>query len=215
MHRTRIKICGITTEDAALAAVECGADAIGFVFAEHSVRTIDPEDAWEIAALLPPMVTSVGVFVDPTPDDVDAATDACPVDFAQLHGDETARNADACREHVGGGIIKALRYDPETIEGALKTWSRCDAVEAVLIDGPEPGASDPIDWEHLSTVLEASDHPVILAGGLTPENVGEAIRTVRPFAVDVSSGVEKPRGTKDIKRIAAFCKAVRAADAEL
>lgn len=209
--RTRIKICGIRDDENALWAAESGADALGFVFAPSSPRYIAPEDAWEIASYLPPFVTKVGLFVDPSPEEFMRAKEVCPFDYGQLHGSEGVDTVAAC----GPWIIKAIRFDPDLIEGALRRWSEVDEVDALLIDGSAGGEGVALDWATLARVQGVSAHPIILAGGLTPQNVGEAIRIVRPWAVDVSSGVERERGIKDPALIEAFCDAVREADATL
>jgi len=208
MARTRIKICGIRDVDSALAAAEAGADAIGFVFAPRSPRTISPEAAWQIASYLPPFITKVGVFVDASSEEIDRVREVCPFDYAQLHGSESAP---LVRE-LGPWVIKSIRFDPLTIESEFKRWSVISELDAVLVDGSAGGQGVAADWEHLAACTEACLHPLILAGGLTPENVSRAIDIVRPWAVDVSSGVESEPGIKDPRRIEAFCAAVREAD---
>jgi len=209
MARTRIKICGVKDVDTALFAAESGADAVGLVFATLSPRYVEPQVAWEIASFLPPFVTSVGLFVNPKPKDVEATREDCPFDLVQLHGQESEPTVRAC----GPSVIKAIKFDPATIEADFHKWNQVDAIDGLLIDGSAGGEGVALDWEALAKVTEQSEHPIILAGGLTPENVGEAIRVVRPWAVDVSSGVESERGVKDLDLIAAFCEAVRKADA--
>lgn len=213
MHdRTRIKICGIRDDDGALAAIDGGADALGFVFYEASSRFIDPEDAYPMVRALPPMVVSVGLFVNATADAFESVSRMCPTDYAQLHGQEGPDLVRAC----GPRVIKAIRFDAATIRQELTHWAAIDEVDAILVDGSAGGRGTSFDWAALADARNAaSDRPLILAGGLTPDNVGEAIRAVRPFAVDVSSGVEHPdrAGEKDPARIRAFCRAVRAADA--
>lgn len=206
--RTRIKICGITDVETAYVAAECGADAIGLVFASDSPRTITPDAAREITGVLPPFVTSVGVVVDMKPERFAEVADVAGFDWGQLHGKEAEPTVRAC----GPCLIKAIRYSKETIVDQLRKWSRLDELDAVLIDGGSGGKGELVDWEHLASVQDECDHPIILAGGLTPENVGEAIRIVAPYGVDVSSGVERSPGVKDTGLIAAFCDAVRAAD---
>jgi phosphoribosylanthranilate isomerase len=208
---TRIKICGVTDEASALAAAECGADAIGLVFVKASPRCVTPDVAWSIVDALPPFVSSVGLFVNASADEYWDTREECPFHYGQLHGTE----AEPVVRECGPDIIKAVRYGSETIEADLLKWSRVEEVNAVLVDGGPGGTGDALDWGGLAAVAGRCDHPVMLAGGLTAENVGEAIRIVRPFAVDVSSGVESSPGVKDAGRIAAFCAAVRAADAEL
>lgn len=208
MGRTRIKICGIRTEEALFAAADAGADAVGFVFVPSSPRSIDPQGAFELMGLLPAFVASVGVFVDPDPDDFADIEAICPTAHVQLHGTEDERLVSA----LGPGVIKAVRFEPETIRVDMERWGRCDDVGAILVDAPTPGAGVAFDWKALAPLVEACEKPVILAGGLTPESVGEAVRIVRPYAVDVSSGVERERGVKDAALIEAFCDAVRRAD---
>jgi phosphoribosylanthranilate isomerase len=208
MHRTRIKICGIRTSEIARAAVEAGADAVGFMFVRNSPRAIDPEEAAAIMWTLPPMVTTVGVFMNASVDTFADIEEACPTHYAQLHGSEDVPTVRAC-----GPAIKAVRYDPATIRAELRRWDALDEVDAILVDGSAGGEGTTLDWAGLKAALEGVATPIILAGGLTPQNVGEAIRAVRPFAVDVSSGVERDRGVKDPALIEAFCRAVQAADA--
>ena len=210
MHRTRIKICGVTDESGALAAAEAGADAVGFVFHRESSRNISPELAWEIAGMLPPFVSSVGLFVNASVETFTRIEELCPTDLSQLHGDEPEEVVRAC----GPNIIKAVRFDPATIVNDLARWNDVEEVSAILVDGSRGGEGTTFDWQKLAAAIEGVEDfekKIIIAGGLTPGNVGEAIRTVRPWAVDVSSGVEKRPGVKDPALVAAFCKAVHAA----
>lgn len=208
MSRTRVKICGVRDVETALCAAECGADAVGFVFVKSSPRSVTPDGAEEIAAYLPPFVQTVGLFVNPTAQAVEEAAEACLFDFVQLHGTEPEPFVKQC----GGRVIKAVRFDASTIEGDLMKWSRLSEVDAILVDGGSGGEGQSFDWEALARVQDTSQQPIILAGGLTPGNVEEAIRIVRPWAVDVSSGVESAPGVKDPGLVAAFCEAVRRAD---
>lgn len=207
MPRTRIKICGVRTPEIALAAVDAGADAIGFMFVRNSVRAISPEAAAEIMWSLPPMITTVGVFMNASVDTFADIEEQCPTHYAQLHGNEDEPTVRAC-----GPAIKAIRYHPDTIRADLERWDAIDEVDAILVDGGGGGEGVSFDWSGLAKAAEGIATPIILAGGLTPENVGEAIRAVRPYAVDVSSGVERERGEKDPALIEAFCEAVRQAD---
>jgi phosphoribosylanthranilate isomerase len=207
-HRTRIKICGVTTPDAARAATDNGADAIGLVFVPGSPRVIDPAKAWNIVRTLPPFVASVGLFRNATVDQYIETERQCPTDFGQLHGDEPEEVVQQC----GPRVIKAIRFDAATIKDDLARWSAIEEVDAVMVDGGAGGEGTAFDWDALARAGHACSKPLFLAGGLTPENVGEAVRTVRPFAVDVSSGVESSPGVKDASKIEAFCAAVRAAD---
>jgi phosphoribosylanthranilate isomerase len=202
--RTRIKICGIRTLEHAQAAIDAGADALGFVFAAQSPRFIEPAEAWAIVNRLPPMVTTVGLTVDASVEEYDRIAELCPTDFGQLHGSEGVELAQAC----GPRIIKALPFNAETIENDLRVWSAVEEVDALLIDGGKGGEGIALDWEKLAQAKDACDKPLILAGGLDASNVARAIEIVQPFAVDVSSGVESSRGVKDVSMIGAFCEAV-------
>ena len=190
-----------------MAAIDAGADALGFMFVRSSVRFLDPEEAAAIMWGLPPMVTTVGVYMNASVDTFADFEEACPTHYAQLHGNEDEATVKAC-----GPAIKAIRYDAATIGQELERWAAIDEVDAILVDGSVGGEGTTLDWKGLAEAAHAIETPLILAGGLTPENVGEAIRIVRPFAVDVSSGVERERGVKDAGLIEAFCNAVRDAD---
>jgi len=211
MGRTRIKICGIKDEAALLAAAGAGADAVGFVFVKDSPRWVEPRQAWRLAGLLPPMVASVGLFVDPSLDDFAEVEQLCPTTLTQLHGNES----DDTVEQLGPDLIKAVRFDAETIRSRLEHFDAMDEVSAILVDGSAGGQGTALDWSALAEATSGIATPIVLAGGLTPENVGQAIETVRPFAVDVSSGVESERGVKDPALILAFCRAVQDADSQL
>ncbi|HRP62877.1 MAG TPA: phosphoribosylanthranilate isomerase [Phycisphaerales bacterium] len=205
-QRTRIKICGIMTVDAALAAIDAGADAVGLVFAPNSPRRIDLDDAIEIVDALPPFVTPVGLF-QLGKNASNADLDEWWCEWCQLHGDEDEKTvAKVAESHR---IIRGFPFNAAQI----KRWNDCDEVAALLIDGSKGGGGTSFDHAGLARMTPEIDKPIILAGGLTPENVGDAIRAVRPFAVDVSSGVESSRGVKDAALIHKFCAAVRAADA--
>lgn len=210
MPRTRIKICGIRTEEALFAAADEGADAVGFMFVEASPRYIDPETAFDLISILPVFTTAVGVFQDPDPEVFAEIEQVCPTGLTQLHGDESERVVKAC----GPDIIKAVRFNEATIGHDLDRWGSNEDVGAILVDGSAGGLGVAFEWSRLAPLVEACGKPIILAGGLTPANVGEAIRAVRPYGVDVSSGVERERGVKDVGLIEAFCRAVREADAD-
>ncbi len=209
MARTRIKVCGVRNSETARAAFDAGADAIGFMFVKSSVRAIEPEDAWDIVGTLPPLASTVGVFANPTLDIFCDIEEACPTTLAQFHGQEEVPLVRQC----GPGLIKGIRFDAATIAEQLALWDSIEEVDAILIDGSVGGLGETFDWKSLAPHLPGVNKPIILAGGLTPENVAEAIRLVRPYAVDVSSGVERERGIKDPRLIDAFCDAVRRADA--
>jgi len=201
---TRVKICGITTPVDALAATEAGADAIGLVFA-RSPRQVTIEQAIGIAAALPPLVSMVGVFVDPTEDDLEEVLFQLRLTAVQLHGRESP---EFCRSIELVPVIKRIQVGAGDTPEALAERARVYAVGAVLID-PGAGSGEPFQW----SLARGLPGRTIVSGGLTPENVGDAIRASRPYAVDVSSGVEKSPGVKDEAKMHAFVQAVRAADA--
>jgi phosphoribosylanthranilate isomerase len=217
--RTRVKICGITRVDDALAASSAGADAIGLVFWPGTPRKVEFEQARAIAAAVPAFVTVVGLFVDPQPAEVHATLDAVPLDILQFHGDEPqALCASFTRPYIKAVPV---RQDVDLLQYA----SRYRDARGLLFDAFEPGGMPggtgrTFDWQALATRLEAGlAQPLILSGGLAPHNVGAAIRALRPWAVDVSCGVEESdadgsphRGIKDPAKIAAFIRGVRDAD---
>ncbi|MEL6328920.1 MAG: phosphoribosylanthranilate isomerase [Planctomycetota bacterium] len=209
--RTRIKICGVRTPEIAAVAAECGADMIGLNFVPSSPRFVEPKRAVELMFALPPGVTTVGVVRDLSVEAFCDLEETCPCQVFQLHGAETEETVRAC----GPDVIRAVRFDAETAGADLARWGAIDEVAAILIDGSEGGDGTALDWARLAEILERleNDKPVLLAGGLTPDNVADAIRAVRPYAVDVASGVEHERGVKDAALIRAFCEAVRSADA--
>jgi phosphoribosylanthranilate isomerase len=203
---TRVKICGLTSADDALAAVEAGADAVGFVLYKESPRCIPVEQAQEIIRQLPPFVTTVGLFVNQPTHWVRVMADRCGVDAFQFQGDETP---DYC-EGFGQRAIKAIRVRDRTSLNRMGEYKVRAFVLDAYREGEYGGTGHTFDWD---LAVDAKDHGrIILAGGLTPENVVEAIRRVRPFAVDVSSGVEGSiRGVKDHGKIRAFIQAARSA----
>lgn len=201
---TRVKICGITRIEDAQAAVRAGADAIGLVFYPPSPRYLSLEQAAAIAAVAPPFVSVVGVFVDAAPDAVRAVLGKVPLRLLQFQGEETPAT---CR---GFGIpyIKSLRMQ-DGIDLHAQAATYLDAA-GLLLDAYTPdqpgGTGRTFDWKRVPRDL---NRPVILAGGLTVENVAQAIAQARPYAVDVSSGVERRPGIKDADKIAAFINNVR------
>ncbi|MEO0483622.1 MAG: phosphoribosylanthranilate isomerase [Planctomycetota bacterium] len=210
--RTRIKVCGVRDEATIDACVAAGADAIGFMFVKGSPRYIAPERGFELLGYLSaagPFVAGVGVTANLDVDRFADLEQVCPTAISQLHGNETDETVRRC----GPGVIKAIRFDTGTIADELKRWDAIEEVDAILVDGSAGGTGETFDWEQLAQPMAAIAKPVIVAGGLTPDNVGEAIRTLRPYGVDVSSGVEREKGVKDTALIAAFGAAVRAADA--
>lgn len=207
MQRTRVKICGITRAEDAAVAVRCGADALGLVFYPDSPRHVALEQARVIAGTVAPLVTIVGLFVDPSPDTVSAALGAVPLGLLQFHGSEAN---DHCRQ-FGLPFIKsiAIRDDVDV----LSRMQRYPDASGFILDAWQPqthgGGGETFDW---NKVPHNSPVPVILAGGLTPGNVSQAIRSTRPYAVDVSSGVETSKGIKSAEKIAAFMKGVEHSD---
>ena len=217
--RTRVKICGITRIADALAAANAGADAIGLNFWHGTARRVEIVRAREIAEALPPFVTKVALFVDPDAAEVRAVLDAVPIDVLQFHGDETRRLCGS----FAMPYLKAIRVgdDVDLLEYAARYGDAAGLLFDTFRAGDLPGGTGhAFDWSRLSPDLRTRlARPLILSGGLDSENVAYAIRAVRPWAVDVSSGVEErapdgnPRkGIKDAARIAAFVKGVRDAD---
>ncbi len=209
--RVRVKICGITRGEDALEAARLGADAVGLVFYPPSPRGVDPERARAAVAGLPAFVTRVGVFVDPEPEAVRAAVAAAALDLLQFQGREPP---ELCRA-FGRPYMKALRAAPGT-DLAAEARRYGDAC-AILVDTHRPGVpggtGEAFDWSLLPPGLgrPPAGRPLVLAGGLHPGNVAEAVRRVRPWAVDVSSGVEAAPGIKDAALMAAFMREVQGA----
>ena len=201
---TFVKVCGITRESDATEAVRCGATALGFVFWPESARYVDPDRAGDIIGRLPRSVNTVGIFVNQPIEDVRHVAARTGISTIQLHGDEPASYADAFETP----ILKATTL--EQMDRSLNGWPD-DTL--VLLDAHDPirrgGTGQVIDWEGAAKV--AARRRVVLAGGLTPDNVREAIAAVHPFGVDVSSGVEAAPGVKDLQKMARFLENVRAA----
>ena len=205
--RTRIKICGLTREGDVDAAVQAGADAVGFVFYARSPRHVALAHAAELARRLPPFVTPVGLFVNASAAEIDAAVAAIPQLLLQFHGDESPSDC----AHAGRPFIRAARVAPGF--DLLDFASRFAQAQALLLDAHVDGyggGGKVFDW---SLVRAAVPLPVVLSGGLHAGNVIQGIQLLRPWAVDVSSGVESAKGIKDADAIRRFCDAVREADA--
>ena len=201
--KTRVKICGVCRVEDALLASELGAWAVGFVFWPGSARFIDPFRARPIVAALPPLVTAVGVFVDQTEDYVAGVAGLVKLGAVQLHGHEAPSFYQRLRHRVIKSMPVGEDFDPASVDAIPPRAT-------VLLDAHDPvrhgGTGRRIDWSSAATV--ARQRPVILSGGLTPENAAAAIATVRPYAVDVSSGVEVSPGVKDHGRLRALFAAL-------
>jgi phosphoribosylanthranilate isomerase len=198
-----VKICGITRLDDAEAAVDAGADAIGFVFWRDSPRFIDPYRARAIVRRLPAFITTVGVFVNQPTGYIAGVASLVPLGAVQLHGDEPVAHV----SEVGRPVIKALTLDAASRPQQLAAWPQR---VTILLDVHDPvrrgGTGRPLDWTAAAAI--AAQRRIVLAGGLTPDNVVEAVERVRPIGIDVSSGVERSPGVKDHLRIRALCRAL-------
>ncbi|AKX56276.1 N-(5'-phosphoribosyl)anthranilate isomerase [Thiopseudomonas alkaliphila] len=206
MSLMRVKICGITRLEDALCAIEAGADALGFVFYEPSPRYISAEQAASIIAQLPPFVTCVGLFVNTPIAQVKSLALQIGLDLIQFHGDETAAACDG----VGLPYIRALRMQPgQAIAQIAESYQKA---RAILLDAWVPGipggTGETFDWAAIPPLTK----PLILAGGLTVDNVVQAVLQVRPYAVDVSGGVELRSGVKDQSKLKLFIQRAKAAD---
>lgn len=207
---TIIKICGIKTLKDALAAIEAGADYLGFNFYPKSVRFIEKESCAKITSVLKkehPQIRLVGVFVNSPMDEVKNVLETCHLDLAQLHGDE----APEMLESLNGKAFKAIRLTSESAETSVYPFLKSALLPAMLVDaavkGVYGGSGVTADWSAAAEL--AKKYPLLLAGGLTPENVADAVRQVKPWGVDVASGVESAAGEKDASKMSAFVKAVK------
>ncbi len=209
MSRTRIKICGLTREADVAAAVDAGADAVGFVLWPGSPRHVGPDRAAQLASRLPPFVTPVLLFVDALPQEIAAAVAALPQALLQFHGDESPG---ACRAAAHPWLRAArMRAGLDLLEFA----TRYHGATALLLDAHVEsygGSGKVFDWSLIPTSVPV---PLVLSGGLNPANVSDGIQRVRPWAVDVSSGVEVGKGIKDAELMRRFCQAVRDTDSRL
>lgn len=201
--RVRTKICGITRVEDALVAAQAGVDAIGLVFYAKSPRAVSVQQAQRIVAALPPFVTVVGLFVNATRDEVNAVLSHVPLDVLQFHGDETPAEC----EGFSRPYFRALRMQPELDIAALA--AQYTGAQGILLDawvpGVHGGTGERFDWARIPENLAK---PLILAGGLNADNVGDAVLQVQPWAVDVSGGVEASHGIKDAEKIRKFLYAV-------
>lgn len=211
--RTRVKMCGITNRYDAEEGVRAGVDALGFIFVDESPRCISSENAREIIAELPPFVDCVGVFVDRDPKEVEEIIAYCGLSYAQLHGSEDPKYCERLARYTAPcKVIKAFRVGTETQADLFTPYN--EVAQGVLLDtyskGIAGGTGMTFDWRIIERLRIQS--PLILAGGLGPENVGEAIRQIRPFGIDVNSGVERAPGVKDVDKLHTFMEQVRMAD---
>ncbi|MCK7595780.1 phosphoribosylanthranilate isomerase [Microbulbifer sp. CAU 1566] len=204
----RVKICGITCVEDALLAVDAGADALGLVFYPSSPRNVSLDQAAEIARAVSPFVVLTGLFVDAHPQQLEQVLEQVPLNLLQFHGDETAPY---CRQ-FRRPYIKALRMKPEL--DPVEAMAAYPDARGILLDayrkGVPGGTGDTFDWQR---VPQNSGRPIILAGGLNPDNVAQAILSAGPDAVDVSGGVEAAPGKKDARKVRAFIRAARSAAA--
>ena len=203
MNRTRVKICGITLVEDAVSAVNAGADAIGLVFYAPSPRAVTIVQAQQIVAAMPPFVSVVGLFVNAKQTEIESVLSKVRLDILQFHGDESASDC----QQINLPYYKAIRVKAES--NLLQYEAEFKSAKALLLDtysdAAVGGTGQVFDWGLIPKNLSK---PVILAGGLTAENVASAIRQVRPYAVDVSGGVEQNKGIKDAAKIAAFMRGV-------
>ncbi|HSN19884.1 MAG TPA: phosphoribosylanthranilate isomerase [Usitatibacter sp.] len=208
LERTRVKICGLREPEHARVAAEAGADAIGLVFYAPSPRFVTTQAAAKVAAVLPPFVAAVGLFVDAPEAEVRRVLAEVPLDLLQFHGNETP---EFCRA-FGRPFVRAVRMERGT--DLLEYAHRFSHAKALLLDAHSPGTPGgtglTFDWKAIPADFPM---PVILSGGLDATNVARAVREVRPWAVDVSSGVESGRGVKDPRKIVEFIRSVRREDA--
>ena len=214
MHHTRVKICGITRSEDAIHAANEGVDAIGLVFYERSPRFVTSEQAAEISKSLPAFVTSVALFKDADAGTIQRVLDHVQIDLLQFHGSESA---EFCRQFALP-YIKAIGMEGGSSVHAevLRQAESYSDARGLLLDSHAPGAAggtgESFDWDSIPAGLP---HPIILAGGLDVDNVAEAIASVKPYAVDVSSGVESDKGIKDAGLVTAFMNRVRMMNGEL
>lgn len=217
-HRTRIKICGLTRIEDVHAAVAAGADAIGFVFYPNSPRYIAPDAAARLIAAAPPFVTCVGLFVNATRQELADIVARAPVSLLQFHGDETLEQCAAAAHGVNRSFVRAVRVRSDMVGLDLLEYEQnyraasplfAGLLLDALVDG-YGGGGKVFDW---SLIPEELARRVVLSGGLSAQNATDAVLRVRPYAVDVSSGVELKKGIKDAAKIRAFVEAVQLADA--
>jgi len=216
-QRTRIKICGLTRDEDVAAAVSAGADALGFVFYQKSPRFVSAARAAELVSKVPPYVSTVGLFVNATPQEIDAVTSIVPLAQLQFHGDETAQECARLASTANRPFVRVFRVKPDTRGADLLEYEHEYRAASPLFSGllldsfvdAYGGAGKVFDW---SLIPKEIAPRVVLSGGLSVQNATDAVVRVRPYAVDISSGVEQQKGIKDAHKIAAFIQAVRVAD---
>jgi phosphoribosylanthranilate isomerase len=207
MQRVRVKICGVRTYEEAQTAIDCGADALGFNFWQKSARFIEPDAAQKIIQSLPPFIHGVGVFVNESAARIKQIVEETGIHAVQLHGDE---DAEFCQQFDETKIIKAFRVAEDFNAEALKNYSACAFLLDAKVKGEYGGTGQRFDWAIAIAAKQIA--PIILAGGIKIENVADAITTVRPFAIDVCSGVEAEPGRKDLLKLRGFMKEVERAN---
>jgi phosphoribosylanthranilate isomerase len=218
MQRTRIKICGLTRSADVAAAVSAGADALGYVFYPKSPRYVSAAQAGSLIATMPPFVSAVGLFVNATVEEVRAVCAAAPLALLQFHGDETPAHSAMLAAAAGRPFVQVYRVKPDTTAADLLKYEESYRAASPLFSGllldtfvdAYGGAGKVFDWSLIPKDLAPR---VVLSGGLSVQNATDAVVRVRPYAVDVSSGVEAAKGIKDAQKIADLTAAVRAADA--
>jgi len=217
LRNTRIKICGITRLDDLHAAVDAGVDALGFVFYPPSPRYLSPKAAAPLIAAMPPFVTSVGLFVNASLEEIQAVIALAPIQLLQFHGDESADECHRLASAVNRPFIRAFRVKPDTsaadlLECEAEYQAASPLFQGLLLDtfvDSFGGSGKVFDWSLIPKELAPR---VVLSGGLSVQNATDAVVGVRPFAVDISSGVELSKGVKDADKVRAFVQAVRLAD---
>ena len=219
-QRTRIKLCGLTRAEDVKLAVELGADALGFVFYPPSPRAVDAKQAAQLLALLPPFVSAVGLFVNASVAEVRQTLAIAPISILQFHGDETLEQCCAIAQEVQRPFLRALRVKPDMKSADLLEYEQQYRTASPYFSGllldtwvdSYGGSGKVFDWSLIPAELA---HRAVLSGGLNVQNVTEAVTSVRPFAVDVSSGIESAKGIKDAALMHAFVSAVRAGDSQI
>lgn len=215
--KTRVKICGVTREQDLQVAIQAGADALGFVFYPPSPRYLTPEAAAPLIAAMPPFVTSVGLFVNASLEELRAVIKLAPIQLLQFHGDESAQECHRLASAVNRPFIRAFRVKPDTsaadlLECEAEYRAASPLFQGLLLDtfvDSFGGSGKVFDWSLIPKELAPR---VVLSGGLSVQNATDAVVRVRPFAVDISSGVELSKGVKDAAKVQAFVQAVRLAD---